>query len=100
MREIGFSIDTPRLSDFFGRSVTGQRSYTSANTYNWTVPEGVYSITVVLVGGGGGSGGSYGRGAGSPNGGPSAGRSGTRGAVRILWGSNRSFPTTNVQDIN
>lgn len=35
---------------------TGSQSYTSAGTYSWTVPNGVYSISVPLIVGGGGGG--------------------------------------------
>lgn len=34
--------------------VTGQQQYTSAGTYSWVAPPGVYSVNVVCVGGGGG----------------------------------------------
>ena len=33
--------------------VVGQQAYTSAGTYSWTAPDGVSSISIVLVGGGG-----------------------------------------------
>lgn len=35
-------------------STPGQAEYTTAGTYSWTAPAGVYSVSVVAVGGGGG----------------------------------------------
>ena len=37
-------------------NVVGQQQYTTAGTYSWTAPAGVYSVSVVAVGGGGGAG--------------------------------------------
>ena len=37
--------------------VTGQDEYTTAGTYQWTCPDGVESVSVVMVAGGGGGGG-------------------------------------------
>jgi len=34
--------------------VTGQQQYTTAGTYSWVAPDGVYAVSVVAVGGGGG----------------------------------------------
>jgi hypothetical protein len=50
--------------------------------------------------GGGGDGGFYGAGGGGTNDGEQAGNfsgAGGKGAVRIIWGDNRSFPSTNVE---
>jgi hypothetical protein len=41
---------------------TGTQSYTTAGSYSWTVPNGIYSISATIVGGGGGGGGFYGSG--------------------------------------
>jgi len=46
----------------------GQQAYTSAGTYNWTVPAGVFSISVVAVGGGGGGNANWAAAAGSGGG--------------------------------
>jgi hypothetical protein len=46
-----------------------------------------------LYGSNGGSGGGYGGGAGG-----AAGQVGDGGAVRIIWGPGRSFPSTNTAD--
>lgn len=35
------------------------QSYTTAGTYSFTVPDGVFKLTVIMVGGGGGGGGSH-----------------------------------------
>jgi len=46
-------------------------------------------------------GGNYGGGGGGPGSGwPSASGEGGSGAVRIMWGSNRSYPNTNVADVS
>ena len=37
-------------------NVVGQQQYTTAGTYSWTAPAGVYSVSVVAIGGGGGAG--------------------------------------------
>ena len=37
-------------------TTTGQTAYTSAGTYSWTCPAGVFYVNVVAVGGGGGGG--------------------------------------------
>lgn len=63
-------VFSPFLSSFGGGSargfapggvekvttVTGESSYTTAGTYSWTAPAGVYAVDVVCVGGAGGSG--------------------------------------------
>ena len=46
--------------------VTGQQTYATAGTYSWTAPDGVESISIVCIGGGGG--GNIGRTAGSGGG--------------------------------
>ena len=38
-----------------GTITTGQQAYTTPGTYTWTAPEGVTSVCVVCVGGGGGT---------------------------------------------
>lgn len=54
-------------------SPRGEVVYTTAGTYSWTVPEGVFSICAVAVGGGGGSAGLVGgNGPGSSGGGGGA----------------------------
>lgn len=52
--------------------------------------------------GSGGTGGSYGAGGGGAglNSGSEVLGVGSSGAVRIVWGTNRSFPSTNLNDIN
>lgn len=40
----------------FQTTVTGQTAYTTAGTYSWTAPAGVYNVSAVVIGGGGGSG--------------------------------------------
>ena len=52
---------------------TGQVAYTTSGTYSWVAPDGVNSVCVVCVGGG--------------------------GAVRIIWGPGRAFPSTNTGDM-
>lgn len=102
-------------------SVPGQVSFTNAGTFNWVCPDGVYSVCVVAVGGGGGvgimgqgpsgagghsSGPGYGTGGGGGSGGSpgnylntyggaygGGGLVGGGGAVRIIWGEGRSFPS-------
>jgi len=49
--------------------------------------------------GGSGGGNSTGNKGGNYGGGASEGRDGGRGAVRIIWGSNRSFPSTNTGNV-
>ena len=49
--------------------------------------------------GGSGGGNSTGNKGGHYGGGASEGRDGGRGAVRIIWGSNRSFPSTNTGNV-
>lgn len=39
---------------FLDRPYTGQAEFTTAGTYTWTVPTGVWSVSAVCVGGGGG----------------------------------------------
>ena len=46
--------------------VVGQQTYATAGTYSWTAPDGVESISIVCIGGGGG--GNIGRTAGSGGG--------------------------------
>jgi len=50
------------VSNFYGKSntLTGQQTYTTAGSYSFVIPAGVSSITVLAVGGGGGSVGAYG----------------------------------------
>lgn len=38
----------------FQTAVTGQTAYTTAGTYSWTAPAGVYNVSAVVVGGGAG----------------------------------------------
>ena len=95
----------------FRRSTTvaapGQMAYTTVGNYYFTVPAGVTSLSMVCIGGGGGAG--YGGGNGGLYGG--AGGSGgvfidlyavvafgvpgssADGAVRIIWGTGRSYPS-------
>lgn len=47
----------------------------------------------------GGSGGNYGGGGGGSSDGPRPGSYGGSGAVRIIWGSNRAFPSTNTGNV-
>lgn len=61
-----------------------EQHWTTPGSYAWTVPEGVTSISAVLVGGG-------------TAGGPDSRAGG--GAVRIIWGSGRAFPSTNTADV-
>ena len=42
-----------RNSFLAGSLPTGQQAFTTAGTYSWTAPFGVYSVSVVCVGGGG-----------------------------------------------
>jgi hypothetical protein len=88
---------TPAASGGGGVGILGQGA-------NGTVGSSVYSD------GGGGSGGSNGSGGGNGSGGngggygggggvgSNGGGSGASGAVRIIWGSGRSFPSTNTTD--
>ncbi len=78
-----------------------QQVFTTSTT--WTVPAGVYSVSVVCVGKGndggtnggdfyGGSGGTYGGGGGRNS---SVAQPGGPGAVRVIWpGDLRQFPST------
>lgn len=92
-------------------SVIGDQVYSTSGTYTWTVPSGVTSICVVCVvcvagGGAGGYGGAgsyggygtYAGGVGTTGGtgvnGGGNGGTGGGGAVRIMWGSGRSFPSS------
>ena len=71
--------------------------------------DGIYAISTVeyLVVGGGGSGGAQGStgssgiGAGGAYGGGTAtdGGAGATGAVRIIWGAGRAFPSTNTGNL-
>lgn len=86
-------------------SVVGQQEYTTPGTYEWVAPEGVTSVSVVAVGGGGGggasnTGGAYGGGGGgqSNDSRNTPGAYGGSGAVRIIWGEGRSFPSTLTED--
>ena len=55
----GFS--TPdNMSEFYGFASTAEYNFTLPGTYNWTVPEGVTSLSAVVIGGGGGSSGTPG----------------------------------------
>ena len=49
---------TPPIQQMFlgagSAQVTGQDEYTTPGTYQWTAPDGVESVSVVMVGGGGG----------------------------------------------
>ncbi len=47
----------------------GQVAYTTAGTYSWVCPEGVYSVSAVAVGGGGSGGAAYWAGGGGGGGG-------------------------------
>lgn len=60
----------PAASPFINpTTTTGQTAYTSAGTFSWTCPAGVFYVNVVAVGGGGGGYGSTGGGAGGGGGG-------------------------------
>jgi len=54
-----------------GEFDAGEFVYTTPGTYSFVVPSGVTSVSAVAIGGGG-------------------------GAVRIIWGAGREFPSTNV----
>lgn len=49
------------ISDFYGAvaDVSGTQEYTTAGSYNWTVPAGVTSVTVTTTGGAGGGASGY-----------------------------------------
>lgn len=51
----GFSTGSPSVSISIEQPVAGQNAYTSAGAYDFTVPEGVTSVSAVAVGGGGGA---------------------------------------------
>jgi len=63
---------------------TSPQDYTSDGTF--TVPTGVNTITVEVVGAGGNNGGFPGGSGGAGNGSGSPGTDGAKGFVRILWG--------------
>jgi len=44
-----------RNSFLAGSLFAGQEAFTTAGTYSWTAPSGVFSVSVVCVGGGGGA---------------------------------------------
>lgn len=79
--------------------LAGQQIFTSSfSIQDWTVPTGVTSFSVVGISGGGS--GTYGtNGAGGGGGGFTTssvggyGGAGGAGAVRIIWGTGRSFPS-------
>lgn len=62
--------------------------FDTVGTHSWTVPAGVISISAVAVGGGGGGGSG------------SVADDGGQGGVRIIWGIDRSFPSTNVDAVS
>ena len=90
----------------------GEEEWTTSGTYSWTCPANVNQVSVVCIGGGGRGGvqefssaGGAGGGGGPYNvggayGGGVAGdkQIGQQGAVRIVWGENRLFPSTNVSE--
>jgi hypothetical protein len=47
---------TISLNDFYGKQLItfGQEQYTAPGTYYWVCPEGITSVSVVCIGGGGG----------------------------------------------
>lgn len=78
----------------------GQVEYTTVGTFTFTVPENVTSISAVAVGGGGNGTKQGSNNHGGGGGGGAAGpgsfnypRLGGRGAVRIIWGGGRSYPS-------
>ena len=94
---------------FFNPTITppGQQAFITAGTFTFTVPIGITSISVVAVGGGGGGaegannaevagGGGGGGGGGDDN---NDGGNGAGGALRIIWGPGRSFPSTSTEDV-
>ncbi len=69
----GVTIDGGALFEgVAAASPSGQQAYTTAGTFSWTAPAGVTSVCVVCVGG---------------------------GAVRIIWGTGRAFPSTNTGNL-
>ena len=80
----------------FGQGNNGASGTNSFNTGVSGGPGGGGSINLVAdslqYGGGGG--------AGTSVGGATSNGTGTSGAVRIIWGTNRAFPTTNTTDVN
>lgn len=54
-------------------AASGTQSYTTAGTYSFVVPNGIYSLTSTIVGGGGGGGGFYGNGDNHAGGGGGSG---------------------------
>ena len=87
-----------------GPAAPGQQAYTTAGSYTWVAPAGVTSVSVVAVGAGGGGGAGYWAGGGGGGGQSNDSKStpgchGGVGAVRIIWGAGRSFPSTNTGDV-
>lgn len=64
-----FSLQAAQSVDAHNRNINS----TSPNTFTWTVPPGIHSITVDMVGGGGGGGGGEEVGVGSAGGGGGSG---------------------------
>ena len=159
-----YKVNGTKILEYFtpvsSGAAAGSQVYTTAGSYQFTIPAGVTEVCVVCVGGGGGGGGSlnstgsyrptvggggvglYGQGssgskgtnrsgrsssslataqgysgsggtgtnpssnsrtksyggggAGNEDDGSNGAASGASGAVRILWGSGRAFPSTNV----
>ncbi len=87
-------------------SATGQQQWTTPGIYQWLCPADVYAVCAITVGGGangqsvatyanGGNGGNYGGGAGGAIYDPgTVNGTGAPGAVRLIWGPGRAFPST------
>ena len=89
--------------------IGGYRVHTFTSSGNFvvtSVPSG-QKVDVLIVAGGGSGGGMHGGGGGGGGGGGDItarasgllGGAGAAGAVRIIWGVNREFPSTNTGDI-
>jgi hypothetical protein len=76
-----------------------QQEYITAGSFSFTVPAGVTSICAVTVGGGGQGGATINNGLSTGGGGGTDGNNGGTGAVRIIWGAGRAFPSTNTGDV-
>ena len=75
-------FNLPRLLAY---QPTSESIFSNIGTSSFTVPSDVYTISAVAIGGGGG-GGAYGAS-------PQRGGDGGSGAVRIIWGPGKSFPS-------
>lgn len=90
-----------------GTGILGQGSSGLLDVYGGTGGSGGGTGTGLLAGGNGGQGGLYGAGGGggtyylydSPSSPPRTGGIGRSGAVRIIWGYDRFFPSTNTTDV-